>query len=69
MRLKGQQPIEMGLGKEQADASRDAIAKFVYEKNFDWLVTRINKSIGLGGAQKGRSIGILDIFGFNYWII
>lgn len=35
------------------------------QKLFDWLVERINKSIGNGGAAatKGRSIGILDIFG------
>eukprot|EP00808_Paulinella_micropora_P005871 g56997.t1 len=63
--MKGQAPITMGLAPEEANASRDAIAKFVYEKNFDWLVQRINKSIGLGGASKGRSIGILDIFGFE----
>jgi myosin heavy subunit len=65
MQVTGQQPITIGLGAEEAKAARDALSKFLYEKLFDWLVERINKSIGLGGGQKGRTIGILDIFGFE----
>ena len=63
MVVPGQQPITVGLSDQEAKAARDALAKFIYEKQFDWLVQRINSSIGTG---KGRlSIGILDIFGFE----
>lgn len=65
MVVQGQQPITMGLSSDMARAARDALAKFIYEKQFDWLVERINISIGKGAAAKGRSIGILDIFGFE----
>jgi len=65
MQVAGQAPISIGLGADQAKAARDALSKFIYEKLFEWLVQRINKSIGRGSAAKGRSIGILDIFGFE----
>lgn len=67
MQVTGQAPITIGLGAEEAKAARDALSKFMFELLFDWLVVRINKSIGNGGsaASKGRSIGILDIFGFE----
>ena len=32
---------------------------------FDWLVRRINKSMGKPTAQNPKEIGILDIFGFE----
>eukprot|EP00468_Gymnochlora_sp_CCMP2014_P013783 CAMPEP_0167752288 /NCGR_PEP_ID=MMETSP0110_2-20121227/7052_1 /TAXON_ID=629695 /ORGANISM="Gymnochlora sp., Strain CCMP2014" /LENGTH=1575 /DNA_ID=CAMNT_0007637881 /DNA_START=440 /DNA_END=5167 /DNA_ORIENTATION=- len=65
LRLRGQEPIEVGLSVEQATAARDALAKFIFERMFDWLVVRINKSIGTGRYVKGKTIGILDIFGFE----
>jgi len=65
MVVRGQEPMDISLGVDEAKAARDALAKFVFAKLFDWLVLRINKSIGTGGGQKGRSIGILDIFGFE----
>lgn len=45
-------------------ASRDALAKFIYAANFDWLIKRVNQSIGKG-TRAVHSIGILDIFGFE----
>jgi len=68
MIVPGQAPITVGLSDSEAKASRDALAKFIYEKQFDWLVQRINQSIGTGGSAAGGkklSIGILDIFGFE----
>jgi myosin heavy subunit len=65
MVVKGQAPMDISLSEIESAAARDALAKFVFAKVFDWLVVRINKSIGIGGGQKGRSIGILDIFGFE----
>lgn len=66
MVVQGQAPIMIGLSDVEARAARDALSKFIYEKLFDWLVERINHSIGRGSStQKLRSIGILDIFGFE----
>eukprot|EP00741_Cyanophora_paradoxa_P021633 tig00000241_g20880.t1 len=49
---------------EESVVSRDALAKAIYVRLFDWLVGRVNEQLrsGAGGA---RWIGILDIFGFE----
>lgn len=58
--------IDVPLSDEHARHARDALAKFIYEKQFDWLVEKINTQIGLGkAAGRNSSIGILDIFGFE----
>nr|CAD1830833.1 unnamed protein product [Ananas comosus var. bracteatus] len=44
--------------------SRDALAKIVYSRLFDWLVTKINNSIGQDPDSKCL-IGVLDIYGFE----
>jgi myosin heavy subunit len=49
----------------EACAARDALAKFIYSSQFDWLVNRICEAIGRGESARGRTIGILDIFGFE----
>ncbi|KAK0946793.1 class II myosin [Friedmanniomyces endolithicus] len=48
----------------QATASRDALAKTIYTKMFDWIVQRVNQSLRARGAA-AHSIGILDIYGFE----
>uniref|UniRef100_A0A7S3FEF1 Myosin motor domain-containing protein n=1 Tax=Haptolina ericina TaxID=156174 RepID=A0A7S3FEF1_9EUKA len=54
------------LNVVQAQHSRDAIAKMVYAKVFNWLVARINESLAQQGAQESHAfIGILDIYGFE----
>ena len=42
----------------------DAIAKFLYARLFDWIVTKINKSL-MRKASGGRFVGLLDIYGFE----
>lgn len=49
----------------QAIETRDALAKFIYASVFDWLVEQINKSLEVGKPPSGRSISIVDIFGFE----
>jgi myosin V len=49
----------------QASDARDALAKSIYACLFDWLVEQINKSLAVGKRQTGRSISILDIYGFE----
>ncbi|KAL4335923.1 hypothetical protein GQ457_07G014070 [Hibiscus cannabinus] len=50
---------------QQAIDTRDALAKFIYASLFDWLVEQINKSLEGGKKDNGRSISILDIYGFE----
>ncbi|GMJ10224.1 ARABIDOPSIS THALIANA MYOSIN 1, myosin 2, ARABIDOPSIS THALIANA MYOSIN 4 [Hibiscus trionum] len=50
---------------QQAIDTRDALAKFIYASLFDWLVVQINKSLEVGKRCVGRSISILDIYGFE----
>ncbi|KAK8706139.1 hypothetical protein V6N13_049714 [Hibiscus sabdariffa] len=50
---------------QQAMDTRDALAKFIYASLFDWLVEQINKSLEVGKRCVGRSISILDMYGFE----
>ncbi|XP_062220729.1 myosin-6-like [Phragmites australis] len=52
------------LDPEAAKGSRDALAKTVYSQLFDWLVNKINNSIGQDPNSKCL-IGVLDIYGFE----
>ena len=53
------------LSQIQAIDARDALAKFIYSSMFDWLVEQINKSLEVHKQRTGRSISILDIYGFE----
>ncbi|KAL2953290.1 hypothetical protein AAZX31_19G156800 [Glycine max] len=56
--------ITKWLDPEAAALSRDALAKIVYTRLFDWLVDKINNSIGQDPESKSL-IGVLDIYGFE----
>ncbi|KAI3688420.1 hypothetical protein L1987_82133 [Smallanthus sonchifolius] len=56
--------IKKCLDPAAATISRDAFAKIVYLKLFDWLVSKINNSIGQDSDSK-FFIGVLDIYGFE----
>ncbi|KZV21513.1 myosin-6-like, partial [Dorcoceras hygrometricum] len=56
--------ITKELDPESAAGSRDALAKIVYSRLFDWLVDKINNSIGQDPNSK-YLIGVLDIYGFE----
>ncbi|KAI4300104.1 hypothetical protein L6164_033518 [Bauhinia variegata] len=56
--------ITKWLDPESAALSRDALAKIVYSRLFDWLVEKINSSIGQDPESKSL-IGVLDIYGFE----
>mmetsp|Transcript_12096 Transcript_12096/g.21961 ORF Transcript_12096/g.21961 Transcript_12096/m.21961 type:complete len:1369 (-) Transcript_12096:1170-5276(-) len=64
LEIIGQAPISVPLRVDQAIENRDALAKYVYEKLFNWLVGRINTSLAPKCTQS-NFIGILDIFGFE----
>ncbi|OAQ73422.1 myosin-1 [Pochonia chlamydosporia 170] len=56
--------IESPSNPAQATATRDALAKAIYNNLFDWIVERINKSLKSRQAT-ANTIGILDIYGFE----
>ena len=56
--------ITKPLDVEAATNSRDALAKTLYARLFDWLVDKINTSIGQDIESKSF-IGVLDIYGFE----
>ncbi|KAK4285989.1 hypothetical protein QN277_002610 [Acacia crassicarpa] len=61
----GKDTIAKKLTLWQATDTRDGLAKFIYARLFDWLVEQINKSLEAGKRCTGRSISILDIYGFE----
>ncbi|XP_038696506.1 myosin-17-like isoform X2 [Tripterygium wilfordii] len=56
--------ITRTLDPVAAMGSRDALAKTIYSRLFDWLVDKINVSIGQDPNSKSL-IGVLDIYGFE----
>jgi len=53
--------------KVQAVDTRDALCKALYGRLFDWIVARINESFTSSASQQKNFIGILDIFGFEFF--
>ncbi|KAL1339994.1 hypothetical protein AAHE18_U084900 [Arachis hypogaea] len=56
--------IKRSLDPQSATVSRDGLAKTIYSRLFDWLVDKINSSIGQDPNSK-TLIGVLDIYGFE----
>ncbi|KAK6120042.1 hypothetical protein DH2020_046172 [Rehmannia glutinosa] len=56
--------IKRSLDPDGALVSRDGLAKTLYSRLFDWLVDKINFSIGQDSNSKCL-IGVLDIYGFE----
>ncbi|KAG6645392.1 myosin-11 [Carya illinoinensis] len=56
--------IKRSLDPQSATVSRDGLAKTIYSRLFDWLVDKINVSIGQDPNSKSL-IGVLDIYGFE----
>ncbi|CAL4947793.1 unnamed protein product [Urochloa decumbens] len=56
--------ITTSVGPNSATISRDGLAKQIYSRLFDWLVNRINASIGQD-PDSNKLIGVLDIYGFE----
>jgi myosin I len=60
------------LNVEKARYTRDAFAKALYSRLFDWIVGRINQSLSTQNIKSQaiteknvKSIGVLDIYGFE----
>ncbi|TDH69290.1 hypothetical protein CCR75_005013 [Bremia lactucae] len=61
--------VRMKLSAAQANNARDALAKALYGRLFDWMVKKINHFLRMDDSEKAKGglhfIGILDIFGFE----
>lgn len=57
--------IMVPLKTYEANGARDALAKAMYSRIFDYIVNRINKSIPFSSSS--QYIGVLDIAGFEYF--
>ncbi|PNJ44698.1 MYO1A isoform 6 [Pongo abelii] len=57
--------VVTALNVMQAQYARDALAKNIYSRLFDWIVNRINESIKVGIGEKKKVMGVLDIYGFE----
>ncbi|KAI7728977.1 hypothetical protein M8C21_025424 [Ambrosia artemisiifolia] len=53
------------LALRQATVKRDALAKFIYESLFNWLVEEINTSLKGDKKHARHTISIIDIYGFE----
>eukprot|EP00002_Diphylleia_rotans_P005133 TRINITY_DN1421_c0_g2_i1.p1 TRINITY_DN1421_c0_g2~~TRINITY_DN1421_c0_g2_i1.p1 ORF type:complete len:1295 (-),score=319.08 TRINITY_DN1421_c0_g2_i1:220-4104(-) len=58
---------EVPLKVQEAIYTRDALAKATYERLFLFIVKKINESFSFDMELSANSIGILDIFGFEYF--
>ncbi|XP_074640045.1 unconventional myosin-VI-like isoform X2 [Tubulanus polymorphus] len=57
--------IKVPLKVHEANSARDALAKSVYGKLFDYIVSRVNKALPFSSST--NYIGVLDIAGFEYF--
>ncbi|XP_070591395.1 unconventional myosin-XIX [Erythrolamprus reginae] len=51
--------------KAECETRRDCLAKVIYARIFDWLVSVINESICASNSVWNNFIGLLDVYGFE----
>ncbi|PVU86002.1 hypothetical protein BB560_006841 [Smittium megazygosporum] len=59
--------ISVRLNKTRSSVIRHSIAKFLYSKLFDWILEPLNASLNKEQVNRDLFIGILDIYGFEYF--
>jgi myosin-5 len=62
IRLVGKVEIVSPIKLKDCLSFRDSLAKALYDRLFDWLIKRLNRTIQ---AEGQGSLGLLDIFGFE----
>ncbi|XP_036125644.1 unconventional myosin-XIX isoform X1 [Molossus molossus] len=60
-----QQVFRKPCSRAECDTRRDCLAKLVYARLFDWLVSVINSSICTDPNSWTSFIGLLDVYGFE----
>ena len=58
---------DVPLNVEQATNTRDALAKALYSRMFDWIIGAVNRAIYKAESNTDRllALGVLDIYGFE----
>ena len=51
----------------RAATARDALVKIMYARLFSWIVVRVNQTIDASGDTSQRYIGLLDVYGFEFF--
>ncbi|XP_058531432.1 unconventional myosin-XIX isoform X2 [Ochotona princeps] len=59
------QVFQKPCSRAECDTRRDCLAKLVYSRLFDWLVSVINSSICADPDSWTTFIGLLDVYGFE----
>ncbi|PWA26693.1 hypothetical protein CCH79_00000882, partial [Gambusia affinis] len=54
---------------EHAVYARDALAKAIYGRTFNWLVNKINESLANQDSSRKMVVGLLDIYGFEVFSV
>lgn len=67
--IGAREAIIVGYTVAQAQDARDAMVKKVYADLFQWLVNNINRALSAGGRPRHKFIGVLDIFGFESFLV
>ena len=65
--MTNQETYNVPLSLAKAQENRDALAKVLYSRIFQWLVVQMNQTLQQDQANVEYQIGILDIFGFEYF--
>nr|XP_060618893.1 unconventional myosin-Ia-like isoform X1 [Anolis sagrei ordinatus]XP_060618894.1 unconventional myosin-Ia-like isoform X1 [Anolis sagrei ordinatus] len=60
-----QEKVVTTLSVPQGYYVRDALAKNIYNRLFNWLINRINESIKVTTTERKKVMGVLDIYGFE----
>ncbi|NP_001089346.1 unconventional myosin-XIX [Xenopus laevis] len=60
-----QQVFKKPCRKSECDTRRDCLAKTIYARLFEWLVTVINENICAESCRWNNFIGLLDVYGFE----
>lgn len=61
--------VNIPMSCDHAEAARDALAKHIYAKLFQYIVDVINRSLGGGRKATVSFIGVLDIYGFETFAV
>ncbi|XP_077168700.1 unconventional myosin-XIX isoform X2 [Paroedura picta] len=62
---KQQQVFRKPCSRAECGTRRDCLAKVIYARAFDWLVSVINESIYAESSVWSNFIGLLDVYGFE----
>lgn len=63
----GKQSVLKPCSQAECSMRRDCLAKVIYAELFEWLVTFINNSICADSSSWSNFIGVLDVYGFEYF--